>query len=124
MATVLGTLGIVGVVALYVSSTLSSHGTELKRLNAKLLHLEQSVLNSMSNGATSTNDELISLMKKVQILETVLNNYMATVNANDVTTLKFEVSALTAQTLQLQQSQKDICKKASFKTYKQLWLNW
>ena len=124
MATLLGTLGIVGAVALYFSSTLSSRETELKRLNAKLLHLEQSVLNSMSNSATTTNDELISLMKKVQILEAVLNNYLATVNANDVTTLKSDVSALTAQISQLQQSQKDICKKASFKTYKQLWLTW
>ena len=115
MATVLGTLGIVGAVALYVSSTLSSHETELKRLNEKLLNLEQSVLNSMSNSATSTNDELISLMKKVQILETVMNNYMATVNANDVTTLKSDVSDLTAQISQLQQSQKDTCKKVSFR---------
>ena len=100
--------------ALYVSSSLSSHEIELKKINAKLLNLEQSVLDSKSHSGTSINDELISLMKKVQILENVLNNYMATVNSNDVTTLKSDVSALTAQTGQLTQSQKDICKKVSF----------
>ena len=111
MALFLGTIGTGGALAIYVSSSLSSYEMKVKDLDEKLQYLEHFVASTMSSSTTSTSKELTYLTEKVQTLETVLNNHMATVNSNALVTLKSDLTTLTTQTGLLQQYQKDICKK-------------